>query len=65
MGHFVTKNGTSDNSGSAQRIILKFCRMKRANRYMKILLLFKKRFYLGQFDLFNPEAIFCSLIGHG
>ena len=27
-----------DNSGSAQRILLKFCRMKGANRYMKILL---------------------------
>ena len=27
-----------DNSGSALRILLKFCRMKGANRYMKILL---------------------------
>ena len=26
------------NSGLAQRIFLKFCRMKRAKRYMKILL---------------------------
>ena len=26
------------NSGSAQRIFLKFCRMKGADRYMKILL---------------------------
>ena len=26
------------NSGLAQRIVLKFCRMKGANRYMKILL---------------------------
>ena len=26
------------NSGSALRIFLKFCRMKGANRYMKILL---------------------------
>ena len=27
-----------DNSGPALRILLKFCRMKGANRYMKILL---------------------------
>ena len=38
MGHFGSENGTSDNSGSALRILLKFCRMKGANRYMKILL---------------------------
>ena len=37
MGHFP-QNGTSHNSGSALRIFLKFCRMKGANRYMKILL---------------------------
>ena len=40
-----------DNSRSALRI-LKFSRMKVGNRYMKILLFFKKKFHLGQFDLF-------------
>ena len=42
------------NSGSAQRIVLKFCRMKGANRYMKILLVvfFRKKF-VGQFYLFS------------
>ena len=38
MGHFGSENGTFRNSGSALRIFLKFCRMKGANRYMKILL---------------------------
>ena len=43
-----------DNSGSALRILLKFCRMKGANRYMKILLVvFREKIHLGQFDLFN------------
>ena len=54
-----------DNSGLAQRILLKFYRMKGANRYMKISLIFKKKFHLGQFDLFSLEAIFYLLIGHG
>ena len=38
MGHFGPENGTSHNSGLAQRIFLKFHRMKGANRYMKNLL---------------------------
>ena len=43
------------NSGLALRIFLKFCRMKGANRYMKILLVvFWEKFHLGQFDLFRP-----------
>ena len=42
------------SSGSALRIFLKFCRMKGANRYMKILLVvFRKKIHLGQFDLFR------------
>ena len=46
------------NSGSALRIFLKFCRMKGANRYMKILLVvFQEKNHLEQFDLF-------SLLGH-
>ena len=53
MGHFP-QNGTSHNSGSALRIFLKFCRMKGANRYMKILLVvFREKIHLGQFDLFS------------
>ena len=54
-----------DNSGPALRILLKFCRMKGANRYMKILLFFEKKIYQGQFDFFSFQAIFYSLIGHG
>ena len=38
MGHFGPKNGTCCNSGLALRIFKKFCRIKGANRYMKILL---------------------------
>ena len=34
----MPENGTSHNSGWALRIFLKFCKMKGANRYMKILL---------------------------
>ena len=54
------------NSGLALRIFLKFCRMKGANRHMKILLVvFREKIHLGQFDLFSLEAIFYCLIGHG
>ena len=53
LGHFVPEMAHPDNSGSALRIVLKLCRMKGANRYMKILLFFKMKFDLGQFDLFN------------
>ena len=38
MDNFGPKNGTSHNYGLAVRIFFKFCRMKVANRYMKILL---------------------------
>ena len=38
MGHFGPKNATSHNSGLAPRIFLKLCRMKGANRCMKMLL---------------------------
>ena len=56
----------SHNSGSALRIFLKFCGMKGAHRYMKILLVvFQEKTYLGQFDLFSFKAILCCLIGHG
>ena len=43
------------NSGSALRIFLKFCRMKGAKRYMKVLLVVfrEKKIHLGQFDLFS------------
>ena len=58
MGHFGSENGTFYNSGSALRIFLKFCRMKGANRYMKILLVvFQEKIHFEQFDLF-------SLLGH-
>ena len=53
------------NYGSALRILLRFCRITRANRYIKILLLFEKKVHFGQFDLFSLEAIFYCLIGHG
>ena len=36
-----------DNSEAALRIVLKFCRMKGADRYMKILLLFEKKNWFG------------------
>ena len=54
-----------DNSGSALRIILRFCRIKGTNRYIKILLFFEEKVHFGQFDLFSLEAIFYCLIGHG
>ena len=46
------KMGHPRSSGLALRIFLKFCRMKGANKYMKILLVvFQEKFHLGQFDL--------------
>ena len=40
------------NSGLTLRIFLKFCIMKGANRYMKILLVvFREKNHLGQFSL--------------
>ena len=54
-----------DNSGSALRVLLRFCKMKKANRYMKIFLFFEKKFHFGQFDFFSLEAIFYCLIRHG
>ena len=54
MGHFGPKNGTSCNSGLALRIFKKFCRMKGANRYMKIILdIFWEKIHLMQFDVFS------------
>ena len=43
-----------DKSGSAQRIILKFCRMKGANRYMKIFCFLRK-------NLIWDDLIFLAL----
>ena len=42
-------------SGLVPIIFLKFCKMKGANRYMKILLVitFRKKNYFGQFNLFR------------
>ena len=54
MGHFEPENGRSHNSGSAVRIFKKICRMKGANRYMKVLLVaFWEKIHLGQFDIFS------------
>ena len=43
-----------ENSGSALRILLKFCRMKGADRCMKMLLFFESlKFCFDQYDLFS------------
>ena len=45
------------NSGSAGRIFLKFCTMKGANRWVRvILIIFQKIFCLGQMDHFGPNG---------
>ena len=49
----VPKMEHPHNSGSNLGIYLKFCRMKGANRYMKILLVVFREKHLGQFDLFS------------
>ena len=41
------------NYGSAVRTFLKFCRMKGANNYMKIVEKIREKIHLGQFDLFS------------
>ena len=45
MGLSGPENGTSHNSGLALRLFLKFCRMKGANREIKMILIifFKKK----------------------
>ena len=44
MGYFGPENGASHNPGSALIIFKKFCRMKVANRYMKIsLVVFREK----------------------
>ena len=54
MGHFGPEMAHPHNSGLARRIVLKFCRMKGATRYMKILLvIFREKVHLGQFYAFN------------
>ena len=53
-------------TGLALRIFFKFCRMKRADKYMEIfLVVFREKINLGQFDLFSLYAIFYCLIEHG
>ena len=62
MGHFGPEMAHPHNSGSALRIVLKFCRMKGATRYMKILLIiFREKVHLGQFYPFNLLVIFYFL----
>ena len=52
------------NSGSAIRTFFKFCRMKGAHRYMKVLLVvFLEKISFGSIWYFL--AIFHCLIGHG
>ena len=43
MPHFVPEMSHPDNSGPALKILLKFCRMKGTNRYMKTLLFFREK----------------------
>ena len=45
MGYFGTENGTSSTLDWLYEFHLKFCRMKGANRFMKILLVdFREKF---------------------
>ena len=54
MGHFGPK--IVHNSGSAGRIFLKFCTMKGADRSIRmILIIFQKKFCLGQMDHVGPK----------
>ena len=53
------------NSGLALRMFLKFCQMKVANSYMKILfVVFREKIYLGQFDLFalRPLTVWLGIV---
>ena len=45
MAHFGLKNCVPHNSGAAGRIVFKFCTMKEANGWLRmILIIFKKNF---------------------
>ena len=53
MCHFGPKIACRDNSGSTLRNFLKFCLMKGAKRYMKIMMMvFSKKISMGHF---GPE----------
>ena len=45
------------NSGLAQRIFLKFCRMKGANRYMKMIIIFLKKKIGGKWTILGPKMM--------
>ena len=55
MDHFGPKNNAYPlNSESALRFFFKKLQNKRANSYMKIvLMIFREKIHLGQFDLFS------------
>ena len=68
MGHFGPENGAyPHNSESTLRFFKKNCRMKGANRYMKILLVIfrRKKFVRGNLIFLAFKSIFYCLIGHG
>ena len=64
MGHVGPKNGTSLQLWIDSKNFFKILQNERG---MKILLVvfFRKKNHLGQFDLFSFEAILYCLIGHG
>ena len=61
----VLKMAHPHNSGSALRIFLKFCRMKGANRYIKVLLVAfqEKKFIWGNLIFIAFRPFFTVLLG--
>ena len=54
MGHFGPKIAHPHNYRSAGRIFTKFYKMKRANTYMRLILIISKKiFFRGQMDHFE------------
>ena len=53
----------ADNSGSALTILFNFFKMKRANRYMKILLFFKENFIWSNLIFFALRPFFTLWLG--
>ena len=65
MGNFRPENGTSSKLLIDSKNFFQILQNKRANRYMKILLLvFQEKKSFGQFDLSSRYVIFYCLIGH-
>ena len=57
MGCFGTKTACRHNSGSTKMILLEYCIMEGANKYMKVVIMVfpKNVYHFGKMGCFKPE----------